>query len=176
MLTVQPHSSQDYADLPNIDASDVGILSQEDLACLNELGDYLLRSKANERFGATLLHSHFPVRDDETLIEEVTSGAECITLRPSRSAASNLSAMNLCFEHGGVSAKEIRLIGLEFTSARSLCGVPPISDSDTDVLTGFGQILKRHGKSRRFGMRLLYDPLNLKGVSSSKLVITTDAY
>jgi hypothetical protein len=71
MLALRHHNSRDYAMLPDIDDSDAGTLTLADQVCLEEIGDCLLRSNANSRFGVTLLHSHFLIDDDETFVEEV---------------------------------------------------------------------------------------------------------
>ena len=41
---------RDYADLRDMDATDVGVLSEGDSACLEELGKYLVASEAWDRF------------------------------------------------------------------------------------------------------------------------------
>lgn len=55
----------------------------------------------------------------------------------------------------------MRLTGLEFASHQTLAGVAPIDGSDLDILTSLFEILQRHDKAKRFGVRLLHDPLNL---------------
>jgi hypothetical protein len=72
MLTIRHHGSHDYAMLPDIDTTDVGIITADDHACLDEVGSCLLGAKVQSRFGVTLLHTHFPIYDDEMLLEEVT--------------------------------------------------------------------------------------------------------
>jgi len=159
MLAIRPHRSQDYAQLPNIDEYDGGVLTPEDEDCLSDLGHLVLSLNAYERFGVTLLHRHFSVRDNETLIEEL-SGPNSLTLRPRDSGTSGLTPTNISFESH---AEDLRLIGLEFTSAPLLCGVPGFSGFDIGVLEYFRRILTRWGKLGRFGIRLLHDPLHLNG-------------
>jgi hypothetical protein len=163
MLTMRHHNSRDYTALPDIDETDAGTISADDQACLDEIGNCLLRAKAHLRFGATLLHSHFPVENEETLLEEVQTDAQMITLRPVRNEASGLFATNVSFDNADARGGELRLVGLEFASREALAGVAPISDSDCNVLTHIGIILHRHVKTGRFGVRLLHDPLNLSG-------------
>jgi hypothetical protein len=165
MLTLRPHSSDDYARLPNIDARNVGMLSKDDRACLDELGNYLVLADAHERFGATLLHSHFPVRRGETFVEEVEFDSQTIRLRPVSDNPSDIFAVNVCLEEAeaGTEVPESRLIGLEFAPAEALGDISPICEADSEVLIGIRQILTRHGKTRRFGVRLLHDPLQLAG-------------
>jgi hypothetical protein len=115
---------------------------------------------ANERFGVTLLHSHFPVRDDEILVEEAHNDPQLITLRPVSEEQSYLVATSICFDRAG---DPLALIGLEFTSVETLAGIRPLGRHDRDVLTRLYEILRRHNKTGRFGLRLLHDPLGLCG-------------
>jgi hypothetical protein len=157
------HEPQDYAFLPDIDAPGVGALTDDDRRCLDELGDYVVRAGAHERFGATLLHRHFAVERGEIFVEEVDAKEEALKLRPMRDAAPDLVAVNVCFEEAERPADEIRLIGLEFTAPAALGEVAAIDDADHGLLSGVDKILARHGKSRRFGLRLIHDPLNANG-------------
>jgi hypothetical protein len=97
----------------------------------------------------------------ETLLEEVWTDKSLITLRPVRAESSNLFATNVCFDDADTCSGELRLVGLEFASDNTLAGVAPIGDSDRDVLASVDTILRRRGKTKRFGIRLLHDPLNL---------------
>lgn len=54
--------------LPGID--DVASFSEADDACLQELQSVLAKHGAASRFGVSLLHSHFPMGEDEVLLEE----------------------------------------------------------------------------------------------------------
>jgi hypothetical protein len=161
MITLRHHNSRDYANLSDIDSSDAGIITSDDQACLGDIGSCLLRVQANARFGVTLLHSHFPIDDDETLLEEVHLDERIITLRPVRGHPSGAFATSVCVDDFDTCNGELRLIGLEFASHQALAGVTPISSSDSDVLTSVVEILQRYGKTKRFGVRLLHDPLNL---------------
>ena len=162
MIALRRHSPQDYAEFPNIDETNVGTLTVTDQACLDEVGVCLLQAKAHERFGAALLHSHFPIESDETFLEEVHTDEERITLRPARNGPSSLYATSVCFDNDPRSGRFL-LVGLEFASEQALAGVPPIDDLDRDVLTSVGRILQCREKIRRFGIRLLHDPLKLNG-------------
>lgn len=160
MIQLRRHNSQDYIALPDIDVTSAGLLAMDDHACLAEIGRCLVEKRANERFGATLLHSHFPVRDDEILVEEAHADPQLITLRPMSEACPGLVATSVCFDGAGY---PFGLIGLEFTSEDALAGVPPLGGQDRDVLTHLREILHRHRKIGRFGVRLLHDPLGLGG-------------
>jgi hypothetical protein len=160
MLTIRKHTFEDYARLPNIDAAGVGDFDDNDLACLNEIGDSLVASGRHARFGLTLLHSHFYIDDDETLVEEIDAAENALTLRPKRNCESQLAATNICFESAH-SPNGNRLIGLEYADRPMLNGVTPFDAADQETITQIGRIILRHGKIRRFGIRLLHDPFNL---------------
>ena len=51
MLTMRDHGVEDYAALRDVDATDVGELGEDDRACLEELGQYLVSTDAWRRFG-----------------------------------------------------------------------------------------------------------------------------
>ena len=59
MLTMRDHGVEDYEVLRHMDATDVGELHDDDRACLEELGQYLVSTDAWQRFGIWLLHKHF---------------------------------------------------------------------------------------------------------------------
>jgi hypothetical protein len=61
---------------------DIRPLSAEDRPIIAEVRDVLARHGALERFGLTLLHSHFELEGDEVLVEEVHSGERLLTTRP----------------------------------------------------------------------------------------------
>ena len=66
--------------LPDIDA--VEPLAAEDELCLQEVREVLDKHNRLNRFGITLLHSHFPVSDDETLVEECDEANRTLTIKP----------------------------------------------------------------------------------------------
>jgi hypothetical protein len=158
MIQLRRHSSKDYAALPDIDASNVGRLTADDHTCLDEIGRCLVEGSAHARFGATLLHSHFPVQGTEILVEEAHPDAQLITLCPLADAPPGLVASSICFD-----GDMFGLVGLEFTSEDTLAGVHPLGAQDRHVLARVREILCRHGKIARFGLRLLHDPLGLNG-------------
>ncbi|MET4483477.1 hypothetical protein ABIB66_008047 [Bradyrhizobium sp. F1.13.3] len=124
MIQLRRHNSRDYAALPDIDLTSAGRLAGDDHACLDEVGRCLVKEHANERFGATLLHSHFPIRDDEVLVEKAHGDSQLITLRPISEVCPDLVPTSVCFEGPG---DAFGLIGLEFTSSDSLAGVWPLA-------------------------------------------------
>jgi hypothetical protein len=158
MITIRSHTADDYASLPNIDDGYTGRLTGEDRACLQELGRFLVCVQANERFGVILLHNHFAFEDGEQLVQEFHFNTRHITLSPRRGLANDVVPIGVLFE--SADHRDIRLVGLEFLSA--LGDVRPISDLDEKVLASVSEILARHRKLKRFGVRLLHDPLDLK--------------
>jgi hypothetical protein len=160
MFQLRRHNSRDYAALPDIDLTSAGYLAGDDHACLAEVGRCLVEEHANERFGATLMHSHFPVRDDEILFEEAHTDSQLITLRPVSEERPCLVATSVCFDGAG---DPMGLIGLEFTSEETFAAVRPLGGQDREVLTRLYEILHRHKKTGRFGVRLLHDTLGLGG-------------
>ena len=73
-------ASLQFAHLPDISA--VGPITAEDLDCMREIADVLKRRDRLSRFGLTLLHSHFPVGEDEMLVESCDTQARTLTVRP----------------------------------------------------------------------------------------------
>lgn len=78
-LVMQP---MDYALLEDID--DVEPLGANDADCLKELYGVLKRHDKHERFGVTLLHKHFPLQDDEVMLEHTDSQGRRLELRPAK--------------------------------------------------------------------------------------------
>lgn len=151
-----PHS-HDYTALPDIDATDAGLLTADDFACLADIGRCLVEQRANHRFGVTLLHSHFPIQEDEILLEETQLDRQTVTLRPTKGARQGLAATSLCFD-----AATAGLVGLEYVPARSLGSTPPLNDADAGVLGHVRAILQERAMLGRFGIRLLHDALGLQ--------------
>ena len=80
MLAMREHGVQDYAVLPDMDATDVGVLAADDRSCLEELGRYLASADAWQRFGIWLLHKHFDPNQDELFVDR-TSTAQSVAHR-----------------------------------------------------------------------------------------------
>jgi hypothetical protein len=71
--------------LPDID--EVEHISENDEDLLQELREVLLKHGAEARFGLMLLHQHFPIADDEILVETVDAAGRTLTVRPQSAAA-----------------------------------------------------------------------------------------
>ncbi len=73
-------SSMQFSQLPNI--KDVSPLSDGDNMLMSELADVLRKHDAIDRFGITLMHSHFLVTDDEMLLETCDIEGRTLMIRP----------------------------------------------------------------------------------------------
>lgn len=62
--------------------NDVRPIGNADEACLSEVRRVLDRHGALGRFGLILLHGHFPVAEDEILVETCDETARTLTSRP----------------------------------------------------------------------------------------------
>ena len=50
MLLIRDHGVEDYTEVLDMDATDVGVLSEDDRACLDELGEYLVTTESWQWF------------------------------------------------------------------------------------------------------------------------------
>lgn len=69
-----------YAGLKDID--EVAPLNDGDHECLADVREVLRRHGRLDRFGLTLLHSHFDIRDDEMLLESCDHDKRELFMRP----------------------------------------------------------------------------------------------
>ncbi len=174
MIDIRAHTKTDYAVLPDIDSPAMQALDDGDWECLDEIGGLLIAKGANDRFGVTLLHSHFPIGDNEIMIEEPRTGERAFTLRPVENRAAGAGdhvAINLEFGSGRDDGA-LPMIGLEFIRSEALNGIAPVADSDARVLRDVREVLERRGRLRRFGVGLLHDAIGLK--ESEVLLETCD--
>jgi hypothetical protein len=154
------HGGEDYAELHDMDATDVGELTEDDRECLDDLGQYLVAADAWNRFGIWLLHKHFEPEPGEVFVEHVVSDPRGTQTRPiARSSfeAQELSPTAIRFDTSVDSG--LGVVGMEFAEPGAFAGVSPLSDEDEAVLEGLAQRLAVHDKIERFGVRLLRDPL-----------------
>lgn len=61
---------------------DVATLGPGDQAVLSQVRQVLEENGALDRFGLTLLHSHFDLAPDEVLVETVDAESRTLTIRP----------------------------------------------------------------------------------------------
>jgi len=67
---------------PLPDLRDVDQFGPTDEAILDDIRDVLAGHDALQRFGVVLLHQHFPLDDDERLVEFVDVENRILTIRP----------------------------------------------------------------------------------------------
>ncbi len=161
MLTMRDHGVEDYDALRHMDATDVGELHEDDRACLEELGQYLVSTEAWQRFGIWLLHKHFEPGPGEVFVERVIRAPRKTETAPiDRSALSErLSTTAIRFDDSVSSG--VGVIGMEFAQHDDFGDASPLSDDDEAVLAGIAERLQAHDKMQRFGVRLIRNPLSL---------------
>lgn len=160
MLTMRDHGVRDYADLRDMDATDVGVLSDDDRACLDELGQYLVAGEAWERFAIWLLHKHFEPTNGEVFVERALhSPRETRTAPVQRSECESLDMTAIRFDESVDSG--VGVVGMEFASPADFGDTSPLSDDDEIALRGIAERLQAHGKMDRFGVRLIRNPLRI---------------
>jgi hypothetical protein len=171
MPQMRDHDVDDYVELHDMDATDVGVLTEDDQACLDQLGTYLTSTDAWQRFSIWLLHKHFEPNPGEVFVERsIASPPQTHTTVVDRAAnfPTGLQATAVRFDLGVDSG--VGLIGMEFASLADFGAVAPISCADEDVLCGIADILQSRGKADRFGVRVIRNQL---GLSAEQLLVET---
>ncbi len=169
MLTIRDHDVEDYVALRDMDATDVGTLSEADRACLDELGQYLVSTDTWQRFAIWLLHKHFEPAAGEVFVESVIRvprGTETTPVK--RCLARGLNPTSTRFEPHVSSG--VGVIGMEFADPADFGFTPSVNPDDEVILTGLAERLCAHGKIERFGVRLIRDPL---GLNDNEVLIET---
>ena len=160
MLTMRDHGIEDYAALPDMDATDVGVLGDDDRACLDELGHYLADADAWQRFSVWLLHKHFEPGSGEVFVERaIAAPRRTETTLIERSLLPGLTPSSIRFEESA--GGDVGVVGMEFAAPEEFGDTAPLSDEDEAVLAGIVERLRAHGKTDRFGVRLIRNPLGL---------------
>jgi hypothetical protein len=169
MLQIRDHGVGDYEALLDMDATDVGVLSEDDRACLAEIGEYLVATEAWQRFAVWLLHKHFEPSDGEVFVERaLREEARTETTLVDRSAAYELGPMGIRF--GAESDADLDVIGMEFAEPGDFGSTAPLGVDDETVLAGIAERLRDHGKIDRFDVKLIRNPL---GLSEGQLLLET---
>jgi hypothetical protein len=170
MLTMRDHGVEDYVALRDMDATDVGELTDDDRACLEQLGQYLVDVDAGERFAIWLLHKHFEPAPGEVFLERalVAPRRTETTLVERSEFSDSLCATAIRFDDGVGSG--VGVVGMEFSAPDDLGCTSPLSAEDGTVLAGILERLKAHGKTERFGVKLIRNPL---GLSERELLLET---
>jgi hypothetical protein len=169
VLTLRDHNVADYAALRDMDTTDVAVLDETDRACLDELGHYLVSTDAWRRFSIWLLHKHFEPATGEIFVERViTAPRGTQTKLVERCCAGDLSVTSMRFDPDVSSG--VGIIGMEFADPADFGSTSSVGHDDEAVLTGVAERLRAHGKTERFGARLIRNPL---GLSEHEVLVET---
>lgn len=171
MLMMRHHDVEDYAALRDMDATDVGVLDEDDRTCLEELGQYLVATDAWQRFAIWLLHKHFEPAPGEVFVERAIPAPRKTTTTPIEPAAFSgheLSTTAIRFDDLVGSGTSV--VGMEFAEPADFGETRPLSDDDEEVLSGIAERLQSHGKIGRFGVQLIRNPL---GLTEQELLVET---
>jgi hypothetical protein len=163
MLVLRDHGVADYTGLLDMDATDVGVLTEDDRACLAELGEYLASTQAWRRFAVWLLHKHFEPADGEIFVEHATAqrGLETTLVPRSELSPQQVSASGIRFDAQDDS--DVSVIALEFAEPGDFGPTTALCAEDETVLAGIADRLRAHDKIDRFGVKLIRNPLALSG-------------
>ena len=168
-MLIRDHGVADYVALLDMDATDVGALTDHDRACLAEIGEYLVATDAWQRFAMWLLHKHFEPADGEVFVERaLPDEAKTGTTLVGRSSALRLNATAIRF--GAEVDSELDVVGMEFAAPADFGSTAPLGSDDETALAGIAERLGAHGKIDRFGVKLIRNPL---GLSERQLLLET---
>jgi hypothetical protein len=171
MLTMRYHRVDDYAELAAMDATDVGVLTEDDRDCLHELGQYLVSTDGWQRFAIWLLHKHFEPAPGEVFVERAIAIPPQTHTTPIERAAfspAGLRATATRFDSEVTSG--VGLVGMEFAGPADFGPTAPIGPDDEAALAGLAQRLHSHAKTDRFGVRLIRNQL---GLSEQEMLLET---
>ncbi|MGC2346639.1 MAG: hypothetical protein WA630_22180 [Mycobacterium sp.] len=162
MLSMRDHDVQDYTTLLHMDATDVGVLTEDDQDCLEELGHYLVSADGWRRFSIWLLHKHFDPTSGEVFVERsFASPPETHTAPMPRADFAPEALKPVAIRFDTKPGLGVGLVGMEFAPPADLGGVAPINNADETVLAGLAERLHARGKIDRFGVRLTRNQLGL---------------
>lgn len=97
--------------------ADVRPIGDDDAACLEDIRKALQKHGALQRFGLTLLHSHFDLADDETLLETTDLDRREQWVRPVKASF---------LEENGITP-QTTVVAFDETGHRQFCGCNPRS-------------------------------------------------
>ncbi|OBK70651.1 hypothetical protein [Mycobacterium sp. 1274761.0] len=171
MLTLRDHDVEDYEQLADMDASDVGVLTVDDRETIEELGDYLVASGGWDRFAVWLLHKHFLPEPGEVFVERaIARPPQTHTTLIDRAAFSTTGLQPTSLRFDSTVTSGIGLVGMEFAGPADFGPAAPLGPHDEEVLAGFAERLRERGKMDRFGVRLIRNQL---GISDDKDLMET---
>jgi hypothetical protein len=163
-----------FADLPDFGTVE-RFSPKRDGECFSDLATVLNRHGKTERFQITLLHTHFDVADDETLVEYVDTRKRQIvkTVWPQEHVRSDMQCVHWRLTETG-------LHSLELSSSPEQYDRPTLAASDYRCLENMQSVLAKHGAGNRFGValssRFTFDPsreLPLERTDVRNRILTT---
>ena len=108
-------------------------------------------------------HKHFPISDDESLVELNDFDRRISLTRPVKTAARDGSDVAIAFRFTPVDSNDsnsLRLVALEHAPREDTEGAQEISEEDSACLAELCQTLRTHNRVHRFGITVLHwDPL-----------------
>src|ERR1700739_931767 len=148
MLRIRNHGVDDYAVLPDLRSTDVGVLREDDRACLDEIGQFLVMHDACQRFAIWVLHTHFDPAPGEVFVERVIMSRRRIDTAPRAPGTRGLTMTAMRFDDSGGSGMNV--IGMEFADPADAGSPMPVVDDDEAALVGIAERLRAHGKAGGF--------------------------
>ncbi|MCW2664153.1 MAG: hypothetical protein JWP83_5305 [Mycobacterium sp.] len=159
MLAMRDHNVEDYATLGDMDTTDVAVLDEADRACLEQLGQYLVSTDTWQRFAIWLLHKHFEPAAGEVFAESVIPAPRGTQTTPVERTGQGLNATSMRFDPDVSSG--VGVIVMEFADPAEFGSTSSVSPDDEAVLAGISERLQAYGKTERFGVPLIRNPLGL---------------
>jgi hypothetical protein len=155
-----------------MDTTDVAVLDESDRACLDELARHLVSTHAWQRFAIWLLHKHFEPNAREVFAESImTTRRGTQTALVDQRSAPGLKPTSIRFDPDISSG--VGVIGMEFADPADFGSTPSFSPNDETVLSVVAQRLRAHGKTERFGVRLIRNPFRLSKTNCSSRPVTS---
>jgi hypothetical protein len=165
---MRDHNVEDYATLRDIDTTDVAVLDEADGACLDQLGQYLVSTDDWRRFAIWLLHKHFEPAEGQVFMESVITAPRGTRTKPVERSGQEMSTTSMRFDSDVSSG--VGIVAMEFSDRADFGPTLWVSPDDEAVLAGISERLRAHGKTERFGVRLIRDP---RGLGDNEVLLET---
>jgi len=146
-MQIRKHREFDYQRIDDIDA--IPPFTKQEGNCLDELGQCIVQHGLHDRVGAALLHSHFPIADDETLLERFAADGSGTTTPVSDSAIDQVDIVPTLFGFDPTS-QEPECIAFEYLQT---INAPDLLSEDRSAFFAAAlRVIARHNCSNRFGI------------------------
>jgi len=137
------HTAADYANLMDIDRFDGLTDAQE--RCIDELRILLQRLDLADQLGVAMLHRHFDVSDDETVVASLGKGSWAKVTRPSKHPIH----VEPCMAQLEGDPTDTRLVYLEYSDSLAVSSFRSV---DPRAWTEIFGVLRQFGCERVFGV------------------------